>query len=147
MFKQEKGITLVALVLVIVVLLIISGVSISVVVQNSDLPVGSKNTNTSVSNSKTNTSFEDAKDKVKLIFELCEANYQIDLAKGDATDRSQVFTAETILGMLQEYNIKGNTLNSLGQINVTEGVTIKYNQDFTFIVRVSTGGMVTVIKK
>ena len=145
MLKEEKGITLVALVLVIVILLIITGVAISVVVQNADMTILNQSTNISSDTSK--IGYEDASDKVKLVFELCEANYQIDLAKGDATDRKQVFTADTLLGMLENYNITGNTLRSLGEVDLEDGVVINYNNEYTFLVRVSNGGMVTVIEK
>ena len=145
MLKEEKGITLVALVLIIVILLIITGVAISVVVQNADMPILNQSTNISSDTAK--TSYEDASDKVKLVFELCEANYQIDLAKGDATDRRQVFTADTLLGMLENYNITGNTLRSLGEVDLEDGVVVNYNNEYTFLVRVSNGGMVTVIEK
>ena len=147
MLKEEKGMTLVSLVLIIVVLLIIAGVGVKVVVQNSDVLVNKPNSSENNSSVNAQTTFEDARDKVKLVFELCEANYQIDLSKGDATDRSQVFTAETILGMLENYNIEGNTLRSLGEMNLSKGVTVNYGNEYTFIVRVSNGGMVTVIEK
>lgn len=148
MLKEEKGITLVALVLIIVVLLILSGVAISVVVQNSDnmlqTPKGSMNI---VSSDTATISYEDARDKVKLVFELCEANYQIDLAKGDVTDRKEVFTSQTLLGMFEEFNVPGNTSVTLGDIDLTQGVKVNYGDEYTFIVRVSVGGMVTVVQK
>ena len=148
MLKEEKGITLVALVLIIVVLLILSGVAISVVVQNSDnmlqTPKGSMDI---VSSDTATITYEDARDKVKLVFKLCEANYQIDLAKGDATDRKEVFTSQTLLRMFEEYNVPGNTSVTLGDIDLTQGVKVNYGDEYTFIVRVTAGGMVTVVQK
>lgn len=146
MWKEEKGITLVALALIIVVLLIIAGVSISVALQNSG-SISLPNQSAGGNSDTAPISYEDAEDKVRLIFELCESYYQIDLAKGDATDRSQVFTHQTILGMLDNYNIEGNTESTLGEIDLTNGVTINYGDYYTFLVRVSNGGMVTVIEK
>ena len=148
MFKEEKGITLVALVLTIAILLILTGVSIAVVIQNSDaisaepsLTIDELNPNV------VSTSHEDAVTKVKLIFELLESNYQTDLAKGTVVDRTEKFTAANILETLTEYNIKGNTESSLGVINLTTGVTVNYNNEYTFLVKVSDYGIVSVIDK
>lgn len=146
MWKEEKGITLVALVLIIVVLLIIAGVALSVMVQNNDNLTPNPKVSTS-NNSSNGTMYEDAKAKVQLIFELYEAKYQTELAKGNVIYRSQVFTAESIAETLEEYNIKGNTKSSLGPIDVIDGVTIKYGNEYVFLVRVSDNGIVTVIEK
>ncbi len=148
MLKEEKGITLVALVLIIVVLLILAGVSIAVVVENSDgiSPKLNSNLNDDAVSDVT-TNLEEAETKVRLVFELLEANYQTDFAKGIVTDRSERFTATNIISSLTKYGISGNTQSSLGNINLTEGITVNYNDAYTFIVRVNDYGIVSVIEK
>ena len=146
MLREEKGITLVALVLVIVVLLILAGVSIAVVVQNNNSIT--PNPSVGIDNSNVvKTNQDDAQTKVKLIFELLEANYQTELAKGTVIDRTVVFTSDKILESLTKYDIQGNTQSSLGQINLTTGVTVNYNDEYTFLVKVSDYGIVTVTEK
>ena len=147
MSKEKNGIRLVPLVLMIIVLLIIAGVAFYVVVQNADGV--QKNPGTSINNgegSSVRTSYADASSKVKLIFELCEANYQTELAKGNVTDRSEVFTASNIISLLNEYNVTGNTQNSLGEIDLINGITVNYGGEYKFLVRVSNSGIVTVIE-
>ena len=146
MLKEEKGVTLVMLVLIIVVLLILSGVAISVVIQNNDALTPNQNLGLS-SKRDASISYEDAKSKVKLIFELYEANYQIELSKGNVTNRNQVFTAESIAEVLEEYNVTGNTESSLGEIDLNEGITVNHGEEYTFLVKVSSNGMVTVTEK
>lgn len=148
MLREEKGITLVALVLVIVVLLILAGVSIAVVVQNNNSITPNPNMAIdSLNPNSVKTKQDDAQTKVKLIFELLEANYQTELAKGTVIDRTVVFTSDKILESLTKYDIQGNTQSSLGQINLTTGVTVNYNDEYTFLVKVSDYGIVTVTEK
>ena len=145
MLREEKGITLVGLVLIIVVLLILSGVAVSVFIQNSGsiTPNPKNNKNATVSA----TNYYDAKEKLKLIFELYEEKYQTELAKGNIVDREDVFTANSIAKTLEDYRIKGNTVDSLENMDLSSGVTIYYGDQYTFIVRVSNTGIVTVLEK
>ncbi len=54
MFKKERGITLVALVVTIVILLILAGVTISMTVSNNGLFGRAKNASATYSNASTN---------------------------------------------------------------------------------------------
>lgn len=143
MLKQEKGITLVALILIIFALLFLSGIAIAVIFQNND----SLSSNPTGGNSSIVTSYDDAQAKVKLIFELFEANYQTELVKGNVASRSEVFTADKIIQELEEYSIIGNSVSSLGNIDLLNGITINYSGEYTFLVRVSNTGIVTVLQK
>lgn len=148
MFREEKGITLVALVLTIVVLLILSGISIAVVIQNTDgVSHNPSKTLNDLNPNVATTTHEDAETKVKLIFELLEANYQTELARGTIAERNEKFTAANIIEALTEYNVKGNTESSLGVVDISNGVTINYGNDYTFIVKVSEYGIVSVMDK
>lgn len=145
MLKEQKGITLVALVLLIVILLIIAGVSIAAYVGNGDNV--SKTTKNSAQNTFGNSDKENAETIVKLVFEVLEANYETELAKGNLTSRAEMFTAEKISTKLAEYDISGNTKTTLGNVNITSGVKINYNNKFTFTVSVDDFGDVKIISK
>jgi Tfp pilus assembly major pilin PilA len=102
MFKQQKGITLVALVITIIVLLILAGVSISLVVgQNGVLTRATS----AVSSQKASS----AKQAVSLAISSLETEYFSDWATNQSKTRAEYFT-ETKLAA--ELSSQGYTLVS-----------------------------------
>lgn len=84
MFKEEKGITLVALVITIIVLLILAGVSIALVVGNNGIlgrATGAVDT----------TEIATAKQEVQLAIADAQVKYYADMASGTTATRSGSF--------------------------------------------------------
>jgi len=81
MFKQEKGITLVALVITIIVLLILAGVSISLV-------MGDNGVLSQANNAVNSTELASVKDEVSMAMTTVQTNYYA--TYGNTTGRSSI---------------------------------------------------------
>ena len=123
--SSKTGITLIALVITIIVLLILAGVSISLVVGNNGVL-------TQASNSVVKNREASAKEEVVLAVASCESDYWTDWAKNSSADISTYFS----LGRLQGYapGVQSVTTPSAtdGSFQVTyrkEGVDYTFNVD------------------
>lgn len=86
MFKEQKGITLVALVITIIVLLILAGVSISLVVGNNGVL-------TRASDAVNKNTVANVREKVTMAFASAEMAYQTEWAGNTARTRVDSYTA------------------------------------------------------
>ena len=89
MFKKQKGITLIALVITIIVLLILAGISISLVVGKNGILEQAQN---AVSSHKAGT----AKEEVGFAWSSCQTEYMKESASNQTVDKSSFFTAEKL---------------------------------------------------
>lgn len=122
MLKQQKGVTLVALVITIIVLLILAGVSIAML-------TGDNGVLTKAKSSQSETVRAEAKEKVSLAINTIMAN------KADTSSTSEdpkQITGENIVTVI---NREGGTA-----INVTEGVTGK-----NFKVKITIGNKIAEV--
>ena len=116
--RNQKGITLVALVITIIVLLILAGVSISLVVwQNGVL--------TQASNAVSTQNEASAKQEIEMAAAACYTEYMTAWAQNGTSDRATYFTAEkmnanmnngtvTLAGSTYTYKLKTNPNNLSG---------------------------------
>ena len=88
--KNQKGITLVALVITIIVLLILAGVSISLVVGNNGVL-------TQASSSVITNNVAAAKEDVTMALAACETKYYTKWAQNSATTRANIYQNEYTL--------------------------------------------------
>lgn len=96
MFKQEKGITLVALVITIIVLLILAGVSISLVAGDNGILTKSKT-------AATKTKYSQITEAVGLALSDCQGDYVsvFETAEGDASTLDEYFTEKKVVDSLK----------------------------------------------
>ena len=99
--KNQKGITLVALVITIIVLLILAGVSISLVVGNNGVL-------TQASSSVITNNVAKVKEDLTMALATCETTYYTKWAQNSATTREDIFDKEGLLA--SELDSKGYTL-------------------------------------
>lgn len=92
MFKEQKGITLVALVVTIIVLLILAGVSISLVLGNNGVL-------TQASGAVTKTNVAKVKEDVDLALSSLQADYYIAMTT-DSSISSKFYTVQKLSGYL-----------------------------------------------
>jgi Tfp pilus assembly major pilin PilA len=141
MFKQQKGITLVALVITIIVLLILAGVSISLVVgQNGVLTRATS----AVSSQKASS----AKQAVSLAISSLETEYFSDWATNQSKTRAEYFTGTKLATELssQGYTLVGASDTAfIGAENVDSTFQLTSGSDTIFVnVTVTPAGQVTV---
>ena len=101
MLKQNKGITLVALVITIIVLLILAGVSISMV-------VGENGVLNRASDATTKTAKAQAKEALEMAISGMQGEYADDIAKGTSdsfVDFLKTKTAANITGQMNGYTV------------------------------------------
>ena len=103
--RNQKGITLVALVITIIVLLILAGVSISLV-------VGQNGVLTQASNAVITNKAADVKEKVSTALASAETTYYAQWAQNTSTSRATVY-ADTTNG------VKAQLANTYTDANVT----------------------------
>ena len=122
MLKQQKGVTLVALVITIIVLLILAGVSIAML-------TGDNGVLTKAKSSQSETVRAEAKEKVSLAINTIMAN------KADTSSTSEDPKQITVENIVTVINREGGTA-----INVTEGVTGK-----NFKVKITIGNKIAEV--
>ena len=116
--RNQKGITLVALVITIIVLLILAGVSISLV-------VGQNGVLTQASNAVSTQNEASAKQEIEMAAAACYTEYMTAWAQNGTSDRATYFTAEkmnanmnngtvTLSGSTYTYKLKTNPNNLSG---------------------------------
>ena len=112
MFKQEKGITLVALVITIIVLLILAGVSISLV-------MGDNGVLSQANNAVNSTELASVKDEISMAMTTVQTNYYA--TYGNTAGRS------TILGELTSATKLTNEFPNASEVYVKkDGTTLFY---------------------
>ncbi len=129
MLKQNKGITLVALVITIIVLLILAGVSIALVVGDNGVLTQSKNSSDA-------TKMGQMKEALGLAITSCQTNYLSNYASNASTNFDAIVNAKTISDALANYDssyylVKGasgsgtavSTNDTFGQSGVSYMVT------------------------
>ena len=119
MFKKENGITLVALVVTIIVLLILAGVSISMISGDDGIA-------TQASNASKATDLGNAKDAMDLAVSTAKTDYYATFANGTPTEESKPDTTNEILSYVrkQGYNIVSPSDAALldgGTFDIAEG--------------------------
>lgn len=120
MFKKENGITLVALVVTIIVLLILAGVSISMLV--GDNGVASR-----AQDAASDTSVGNAQDAVNLAISAVQTDYYADFAEDPAIGKPK-FTGEKINAELSGYQLveveaeEGTEVVGLDDVLATDNV-------------------------
>lgn len=105
MIKKQKGITLIALVITIIVLLILAGISISLVLGKNGILEQAQN---AVSSHKAGT----AKEEVGFAWSSCQTEYMKESASNQGVDKSSFFTAEKLNANLGEKGTASNVIYS-----------------------------------
>ncbi|MBO5398227.1 MAG: prepilin-type N-terminal cleavage/methylation domain-containing protein [Clostridia bacterium] len=136
MFRKQKGITLIALVITIIVLLILAGVSINLVVGEGGILGKAQN---AVSASRAGS----AKEEIGLAWSACETEYMEEWVTNQGIDKSTFFTAEKLnanlggKGIVKDVDYKG-----------TEGSTLTYasvDGNLVYKMKISSGGQVSIV--
>ena len=125
-FKEERGITLIALVITVIVLLIFAGVSISLVVGNNGVL-------TQASNAVIESRKAEAREDVVMAFASAEADYWSEWTKNSSLVKDENYYNSKI----PEYLSKTGTFVSLVYMEQDGTYEVKYNKfgnDYTFIV-------------
>jgi flagellar basal body-associated protein FliL len=139
MFKGQKGVTLVALVVTIIVLLILAGVSISMVVgQNGIL--------TRTRGSVDNQNAASAKEKISMAVSTLEMQYQTQWAADPTTTRADVYTAANVLTEIKNNGADPaeDKTSVSAALTATDGATVKVN-GYTFTkVKIDADGALTM---
>ena len=105
MIKKQKGITLIALVITIIVLLILAGISISLVVGKNGILEQAQN---AVSSHKAGT----AKEEVGFAWSSCQTEYMKESASNQGVDKSSFFTTEKLNANLGGKGTASNVIYS-----------------------------------
>ena len=132
--KMQKGITLISLIITSVVLLILAGVSISLVTGNNGIL---KQANTAVIKNKEVT----AKEEVEMAVACLRADYYEDSATNASKTLGEYLTSEKLDGYV-EGTITSSTNNGDGTWTVTYQLADTERTIYTFIVEAD--GNVTV---
>jgi len=120
MFKGQKGVTLVALVVTIIVLLILAGVSISMVVgQNGIL--------TRTRGSVDNQNAASAREKISMAVSTLEMEYQTAWAADPTTQRATIFTAAKAREEIVKNGAQDDAAATSVSAALTAGATVKVN--------------------
>jgi len=126
--KNQKGITLVALVITIIVLLILAGVSISLVIGNNGVL-------TQASSSVVTNKLADAKQALQMAQAACETSYYAAWTSDTTKTRKAVYIDEAQTSLSTELEHLGYTLTALTSLpNLSEVIiTSKSTKEvFTF---------------
>ena len=138
--KNQKGITLVALVITIIVLLILAGVSISLVVGNNGVL-------TQASNAVIENTKAAAKQDIKMAVASCYADYSAAWAKNQSVEFDTYLTVEKIGAYLNGGTLTEVKANGEAPGENEEGVAFKYvfgsNNDYVYFKVDNSSGAVT----
>ena len=136
MFRKQKGITLIALVITIIVLLILAGVSINLVVGEGGILGKAQN---AVSASRAGT----AKEEIGLAWSACETEYMEEWVTNQGIDKSTFFTKEKL-----NANLGGKGTVTTVTYNETEDSTLKYastDGNLVYDMKISSTGQVSIV--
>lgn len=93
MLKEQKGITLVALVITIIVLLILAGISISLALGNNGIITNAQKSSFAWTQGEAET-------QLAMAFAACETNYQVARADDSTANRADFYTKDKINAQL-----------------------------------------------
>ena len=134
--KKQSGITLVALVITIIVLLILAGVSISLVMGNNGVL-------TQASSAVIENKKADVREAVSMALAATETIYYGKWTANTSITRDSVY-ADTAVGFAKQLENLGYTTNTLSGVPPTGDITVTKGTD-TFTVSLSnTNGTVTI---
>ena len=136
MFKKQKGITLIALVITIIVLLILAGISISLVVGKNGILEQAQN---AVSSHKAGT----AKEEVGFAWSSCQTEYMKEIASNQSVDKSSFFTAEKL-----NANLGGKGTASNVTYSETGDSTLTYlptDGNLTYNMKITSDGQIIIV--
>ncbi len=140
MFKGQKGVTLVALVVTIIVLLILAGVSISMVVgQNGIL--------TRTQGSVNNQNAASAREKLSMAISSIEMGYNTAWASNTNLVRTDYYTSDLLKTELVNNGCANDSGVTDGSLTGANGATVKVNMNgnYTFTkVKVDSNGALTM---
>ena len=135
--KNQKGITLVALVITIIVLLILAGVSISLV-------VGQNGVLTKATSSVSSNKAASAKQAVSLALASCETKYYTDWVQNQSVARSSTYTSTAIGTELSNQGYTATCSKTGSIIGSAATFTVKNGGDTVYLtVTVDTAGKIT----
>ena len=143
MFKKENGITLVALVITIIVLLILAGVSISMISGDDGIA-------TRASSAKTETDEGNARGALELAIASANTDYWAKFAEGKATDADKVDNLTELNTFLtkQGYTVKDHNDTTL-EAGKDKAITITKadgTAPYNFTIVVGESGLITGVK-
>ena len=136
MIKKQKGITLIALVITIIVLLILAGISINLVVGKNGILEQAQN---AVSSHKAGT----AKEEVGFAWSSCQTEYMKESASNQAVDKSSFFTAEKL-----NANLGGKGTASNVTYSETGDSTLTYlptDGNLTYNMKITSDGQIIIV--
>lgn len=126
MLKQNKGITLVALVITIIVLLILAGVSIALVVGDNGVLTQSKNSSDA-------TKMAQMKEALGLAVASCQADYLSNYASNASTSFDDAINAKTLSDEMKDYDLT-TAANNKSASAVDEDNTFNHESAGTYYV-------------
>ena len=136
MIKKQKGITLIALVITIIVLLILAGISINLVVGKNGILEQAQN---AVSSHKAGT----AKEEVGFAWSSCQTEYMKESASNQTVDKSSFFTAEKL-----NANLGGKGTASNVTYSETGDSTLTYlptDGNLTYNMKITSDGQIIIV--
>ena len=139
--RKEKGITLIALVVTIIVLLILAGVSISMVVGNNGVI---NQANEAVEESLKGK----AKEELELAWASVEAEYAEERTKNSQLDKINYFTAEGKV-KLNKYLVGKGNVKEVSFDENTKEYTVEYESNVnkkTYIIKIDATGNVMAVE-
>ena len=135
MFRKQKGITLIALVITIIVLLILAGVSINLVVGEGGILGKAQN---GVSASRAGS----VKEEIGLAWSACETEYMEEWVSNQGIDKSTFFTKEKLNENLGNKGIvKAVTYNETGDSTLTYA---SVDGNLVYAMKISSTGQVSI---
>ncbi len=124
MFKKENGITLVALVVTIIVLLILAGVSISMISGDDGIA-------TQASKAKSETDIGNVEDAINMAVSAAKTAHYAKFADGSVTTLKPALTVKDVNDSLSGYTIDGTETSIIGSSNDTKTFDVKKSGDST----------------
>ena len=129
MFKQEKGVTLVALVITIIVLLILAGVSISLV-------AGDNGVMSRAQKAATKTKYGTVTEAVSIALADLNSAYAEDFADGKAGALTSYFTEDKVIEAFKQQGLSIEKCTATG----SKDTGFTYTDDFKRIVKTVPSG-------
>ena len=134
--KKQSGITLVALVITIIVLLILAGVSISLVMGNNGVL-------TQASSAVIENKKADVREAVSMALAATETIYYGKWTANTSITRDEVY-ADTAVGFAAQLNNLGYTTDTLSGVPATGDITVTKGTDTFTVSLFNTNGTVTI---
>lgn len=125
--KNQKGITLVALVITIVVLLILAGVTISMVMGDNGVLSNSQKAKEESAKGTANDSLSSALSSISTSYYAAQSGNGSDVAEGSA--QAKLNSCETLSAILQSTDFKTELENQMPDYTIeSAGATVKFKE-------------------